>query len=80
MNEPIGISLLNTAPDLQYGTVTESILLGQYDALNGLRSNKKSFTLQSNLKPIFQKQFNPADTSTLDTGTVEVIERIGSFR
>ena len=52
--------LLNTAPDLQYGTVTESILLGQYDAINGLRSNKTSFALQSNSIPIFQKQFNPA--------------------
>ena len=61
--------LLNTAPDLQYGTVTESILLGQYDAINGLRSNKTSFALQSDSTPIFQKQFNPADTSTLDTST-----------
>ena len=61
--------LLNTPPDLQYGTVTESILLGQYDAINGLRSNKTSFALQSDSTPIFQKQFNPADTSTLDTST-----------
>jgi len=61
--------LLNTPPDLQYGTVTESIILSQYDALNGLRSNKTSFALQSDLIPIFQKQFNPADTSTLDTST-----------
>ena len=61
--------LLNTPPDLQYGTVTESILLGQYDATNGLRSNKTSFALQSDSTPIFQKQFNPSDTSTLDTST-----------
>ena len=61
--------LLNTPPDLQYGTVTESILLGQYDATNGLRSNKTSFALQSDSTPIFQKQFNPADTTTLDTST-----------
>ena len=61
--------LLNTPPDLQYGTVTESILLGQYDAINGLRSNKTSFALQSDSTPIFQKQFNPSDTSTLDAST-----------
>ena len=46
--------LLNTPPDLQYGTVTESILLGQYDAINGLRSNKTSFALQSDSTPIFK--------------------------
>ena len=43
--------------------------MGQYDAINGLRSNKTSFALQSDSTPIFQKQFNPSDTSTLDTST-----------
>ena len=50
--------LLNVPPDLQYGTVTESLSFAQYDAINGTRSNKTSFALQSNSKPIFQKQFN----------------------
>ena len=61
--------LLNIPPDLQYGTVTESLSVAQYDALNGSRSNKTSFVLQNDSTPIFQKQFNPADNSTLDTST-----------
>ena len=61
--------LLNIPPDLQYGTVTESLFLGQYDALNGARSDKTSFVLQNDSTPIFQKQFNPADASSLDTST-----------
>ena len=61
--------LLNIPPDLQYGTVTESLSFAQYDAINGTRSNKTSFALQSNSKPIFQKQFNPSDVATLDAST-----------
>ena len=49
------IDLLNIPLDLQYGTVTESLSFAQYDAINGSRSNKTSFALQSNTKPIFQK-------------------------
>ena len=60
---------LNAPPDLQYGTVTESLSLAQYDAKNGLRSNKTSFTLQNDSKPIFQKQFDPSDSGILDTTT-----------
>ena len=60
---------LNIPPDLQYGTVTESLSLAQYDAKNGNRSNKTSFKLQSDSKLIFQKQFNPSETSTLDIAT-----------
>ena len=61
--------LLNIPPDLQYGTVTESLSFALYDAINGSRSNKTSFVLQSDSKPIFQKQFNPSDTGTLDAAT-----------
>ena len=61
--------LLNIPPDLQYGTVTESLSFAQYDAINGTRSNKTSFALQSDSKPIFQKQFNPSDTATLNPAT-----------
>ena len=61
--------LLNLPTDLQYGTVTESLSLAQYDAINGNRSNKTSFVLQSGTRPIFQKQFNPSDASTLDAST-----------
>jgi len=63
------IDLLNTPLNLQYGTVSESISVGQYDALNGLRSNKTSFVLQNDSIPIFQKQFNPSSTSNLNPTT-----------
>ena len=63
------LDLLNTPPNLQYGTVSESLLIAQYDSLNGSRSNKTSFVLQSDLTPIFQKQFNPTDTASLDPST-----------
>ena len=68
--------LLNIPPDLQYGTVTESLSFAQYDAINGTRSNKTSFKLQSDSKPIFQKQFNPSDTGTLNpaTGVFTIID------
>ena len=68
--------LLNIPPDLQYGTVTESLSFAQYDAINGTRSNKTSFVLQSDSKPIFQKQFNPSDTATLnaETGVFTIID------
>ena len=65
------IDLLNTPLDLQYGTSTESLSLAQYDAINGSRSNKTSFPLQSNTIPIFQKNFNPSDSSTLNQETGE---------
>ena len=45
--------------------------VAQYDAINGSRSNKTSFVLQSNTKPIFQKNFNPSDSSTLNLATGE---------
>ena len=63
--------LLNLPLDLQYGTVTESLALAQFDAINGSRSNKTSFLLQSNTVPIFQKNFNPSDTSVFDLGAGE---------
>ena len=65
------LDLLNLPLDLQYGTVTESLSIAQYDAINGTRSNKKSFVLQSNTKPIFQKNFNPSDPNVLNLATGE---------
>ena len=68
------IDLLNIPLDLQYGTVTESLSLAQYDAINGSRSNKTSFTLQSNTIPIFEKKFNPATALNLGTGEFTVTD------
>ncbi len=68
------IDLLNIPLDLQYGTVTESLSLAQYDAINGSRSNKTNFVLQSNTIPIFEKKFNPATTLNLGTGEFTIID------
>ena len=59
----------NAAPDLLYGPVTESLSLIQYNAINGTRSNKKDFILNYEGVPIFEKKFNPANTSVLEPST-----------
>ena len=68
------IDLLNIPLDLQYGTATESLSLAQYDAINGARSNKTNFLLQSNTIPIFEKKFNPATALNLGTGEFTVVD------
>ena len=68
------IDLLNIPLDLQYGTVTESLSLAQYDAINGSRSNKTSFALQHNTIPIFQKNFNPSSVLNLATGLFSITD------
>ena len=60
---------LNTAPDLSYGPVTESLSLLQYDAINGTRANKTSFSLNYNGIPIFEKKFDPSNSDVLDPVT-----------
>jgi hypothetical protein len=59
----------NNAPDLLYGPVTESLSLIQYNALNGTRSNKTDFNLNYEGVPIFEKKFNPSNTSILEPST-----------
>ena len=60
---------LNAAPELTYGTVREGLSLFRFNALNGDRINKKDFPLKHNRVPIFEKIFNPSDTSVLDPVT-----------
>jgi hypothetical protein len=59
----------NIAPDLTYGSVTESIDLQFYNAINGNRINRKDFKLTSNGIPIFTKTFDPSDSSILNPST-----------
>ena len=47
----------------------ESVLISQYDAINGDRINKTEFDLEYSGTPIFQKTFNPSDTDVLELGT-----------
>jgi hypothetical protein len=59
----------NIPPDLEYGTVTESLTLGGYDSINGSRGNKTSFALNYQGTPIYAKTFNPSNSSQVDPST-----------
>lgn len=59
----------NTAPNLSYGTVEESIDLKFYNAINGSRINRTEFNLSSDGIPIFAKTFNPSDLTILNPST-----------
>ena len=63
------IDILNNPPTLGYGRVNESLTAFQYNAVNGIRSNKKQFTLKHNTVPIYEKGFDPEDTSKLNRST-----------
>ena len=63
------IDILNTPPTLGYGRINESLSAFQYNAVNGIRSNKKQFTLRHNTVPIYEKGFDPEDTSKLNRTT-----------
>jgi hypothetical protein len=56
----------NTYPDLNYGSIIESISPSQFSGVNGSRINKTNFTLKYKDTPIFEKVFNPTDSSVLD--------------
>jgi len=59
----------NNPPNLNYGSVTESIDILFYNAINGDRINKTEFNLTSDGNPIFAKIFNPSDSSVLNLET-----------
>ena len=56
---------------LTYGAARDSISIHEYNALNGQRINKKQFKLTTANTPIFAKTFNPADTVSGTTFTIE---------
>lgn len=70
----------NFYPDLTYGSVTEEVILGGYDALNGTRANRLNFKLNYQNTPIYAKTFNPSNTSqlNLETGTFTIIDHFFS--
>ncbi len=59
----------NTAPNLSYGTVEESIDIKFYNAINGNRINRTDFNLTSDGNSIFAKTFNPSDPAILNQST-----------
>ena len=52
-----------------FGQASDSLSLTQYNGINGNRINRKSFDLRHNGTPIFEKVFNPANTSILNPAT-----------
>ncbi len=61
----------NTPPDLIYGNVSDSVSLLAYNAINGTRSTKTEFELDHDGVPIFEKTFDPSDTTKLNPATGE---------
>ena len=63
------IDRVNIPVNLEYGNITESLVLKQYNAINGTRIDRLDFDLESDGIPIFAKTFNPQDASTLNLST-----------
>ena len=61
----------NQALPLQYGPTNQLLYLSAFDGLNGLRANRVNFPLTYEGKPIYNKSFDPTDTTKLDYGTGE---------
>lgn len=61
---------INIPPNLIYGTLTDSVQVNSYNAINGDRINKTAFTMTTNDGyPIFAQTFDPSDTSILNLST-----------
>ena len=60
---------LNIAEQLSYGSVTEELVLSLYNSINGDRVNKTNFNLNYAGTPIFEKTFNPSNSSILNLST-----------
>lgn len=72
---------LNNVPAvLTYGSINEQLKTSQFDAVNGDRTNIFDFDVKHNGTPIFEKQFNPADSTTVDlaTGTFSISDHFFS--
>jgi len=61
--------LINIPSDLTYGSISESVIVSSYNAINGERVNRTAFDLYTNDIPIFEKSFNPSSTSVLNLST-----------
>jgi hypothetical protein len=68
------IDLINSPPNLQYGSVTESISNSRYFGSNNSNIYLLDFDLNYKETPIFQKSFNPNDSAELNpvTGIITI--------
>ena len=66
--------LVNEPTVLSYGSVSESLIVSGYNAINGNRVNQTSFEAKTGGIPVFEKSFNPTNSSVLNlsTGTFTV--------
>jgi hypothetical protein len=63
---------INIPPDLIYGSLTDSVQVNSYNALNGDRINRTAFNMTTNDGyPIFAQTFDPTDANP-DTLVVEL--------
>jgi hypothetical protein len=64
----------NSPENLTYGTSIESIGVNRYGSINNFGKDRLNFELNYNRIPIFQKLFNPKNTSIFDkdTGTITI--------
>ena len=72
---------LNNVPAvLTYGTVNERMDTSQFNAINGDSTNIFDFDVNHGGIPIFEKQFNPADSTIVDlaTGTFNITDHFFS--
>lgn len=69
---------INIPPNLIYGTLTDSVQVSSYNAINGDRINRTAFNMTTgeNLYSIFAKTFDPTDT---DPDTLSVNLSTGLF-
>jgi len=62
---------VNIPQNLEYGTISESVKVSFYNAINGDRINRTQFSLNYNNIPIFAKVFNPSNSTQLNQSTGE---------
>ena len=68
---------INIPPNLIYGTLTDSVQVSSYNAINGDRINRTAFNMTTNGgHPIFAQTFDPTDT---DPNTLVVDPSTGLF-
>ncbi len=56
----------NQALPLEYGPTNHELYLSAFDGINGLRANRVNFPLTYQGNPIYNKSFDPSDTTKID--------------
>ena len=70
--------IINIPPDLNYGTLTDSVQINSYNAINGERINRTAFPMQFEGIPIFAKTFAPTNFDGSDGSAL--VKSTGLFK